>query len=380
MDISGNRTPERPSADWDERWRATTRLAALAALTLAGLALCAYVAYPFLPALTWALALAVIAFPLHAWLTGRVSNRNWAAGLSTAAVVLIILVPVVLVAGQLAREAAATGQQLEAMAREGRVETAAGRVPYGPQVVDWVRHNVDLEAEGRRLAARFAGDAGALLEGSGWVLVQLLVCVFVLFFAFRDWSHLLDAMGGLSPLRPDEADYLFRRVSDSIHATVYATVVISVIQGVTGGLLFWAFGLPAPLLWGVIMTVLGIIPLVGAFLVWVPAAVILAMDDRWAPAVVLVTWGLLMAGPFGNWMYAHLAGDRLRLHPVPVLIAFVGGLVVFGISGMVLGPAILAVTLGLLDVWRRRLGSAAMVALPAPDGPPDRDRVLVTGS
>jgi predicted PurR-regulated permease PerM len=379
MDINGNRTPDRPPADGDERWRATARLAALAALTLAGLALCAYVAYPVLPALTWALALAVIAFPIHAWIARHAPGRNWAAGLSTVMVVLIILVPIVLVAGQLGREAAATGRQMEAMAREGRVEAAADRVPHGPEAVRWVRENVDLEAEARRLAARFAGDAAALLQGSGWVLVQLLVCVFVLFFAFRDWDHLLAAMGGLSPLRPDEADYLFTRVSDSIHATVYATVVTSVVQGATGGLLFWALGLPAPLLWGVVMTVLGILPIVGAFLVWLPAAVFLALDDRWGAAITLVAWGLVMAGPVANWLYARLAGDRLRLHPVPVLVAFVGGLVVFGISGMVLGPAVLAVTLGLLDVWRRRLGSAAMVSLPGPDGAPGRDRVLVVG-
>ena len=155
------------------------------------------------------------------------------------------------------------------MAQDGRAESAAGRVPYGPEVVGWVKANVDLEAEGRKLVTRFAGSAATLLQGSGWVLIQLLVCVFVLFFAFRDWNHLLAAMGDLSPLRADEADYLFHRVSDSIHATVYATVVTSVVQGVTGGLLFWALGLPAPVLWGVVMTVLGIILMVVAIIGWV---------------------------------------------------------------------------------------------------------------
>lgn len=81
-----------------------------------------------------------------------------------------------------------------------------------------------------------------------------------------------------------------------------------------------------------------------------------------------------MAGPVGNWLYGRLAGGRMRLHPVPVLIAFVGGLAVFGVSGMVLGPAALAVTMGLLDVWKRRFGPA-----PAPRAEPVADHARGVG-
>src|SRR5262249_33758888 len=123
-----------------------------------------------------------------------------------------------------------------------------------------------------------------------------------------------------------------------------------------------------PVLWGVVMTVLGIIPLVGAFLVWIPATVALALGERWGAAVILLTWGLLMAGPVGNWLYAHLAGGRMRLHPAAVLLSFVGGLVVFGVSGMVLGPVVLVVTMGLVEVWRRQFGSPATDTEPAKEG------------
>jgi predicted PurR-regulated permease PerM len=351
------------------RTRHRVRLAALAGLTLLGLVLCALLAYPFLPALAWAVALAVITFPIHARLEKVIPSANWAAGVSAAVVMAVIFVPVLLVVERLGREAAEAASRAEALAREGRVEQAAGKVPYGSQALAWVRQNVDVEAEARRMVGRVVGDAAAVARGSAWFAVQVLMCVFVLFFAFRDRRHLLASLRDLSPLSRPESDYLFARVSDSIHATVYVTVLISAFQGVTGGLLFWALGLPAPVLWGVVMFVLGVIPLVGAFLVWGPASVALALDDRWGAALVLVGWGLMMAGPLGNWMYAYLAGGRLRLHPVPVLIAFVGGLAVFGVSGMVLGPAILAVTLGLLDVWRRRLADAPSAA-SAESSPP----------
>lgn len=356
MNPNGTPRPDGPAGDADPTTRRPVRLGALVGLTLVGIALCVYVAYPFLPALAWAVALAVMAFPLHLRIARAVRNPNWAAGLSTACVVLLILIPVLLVAGQLAREASAAAARAEELARDGRIDGAIDKVPSLRSAVDWAAQNYDLPAEVRKLVTRMTGDASALAQGSVWVLIQVLVTVFVLFFAFRDWRHLLAAVDDLSPLSHDESGYLFDRVAGSIHATVYATVVTSVAQGVTGGLLFWALGLPHALLWGTVMTVLGILPIVGAFLVWAPAAVYLAIEDRWGSAAILVAWGLLMAGPVCNWFYAYLAGDRMRLHPVPVLIAFVGGLAVFGVSGMVLGPAILAVTMGLIDVWRRRLG------------------------
>jgi predicted PurR-regulated permease PerM len=123
---------------------------------------------------------------------------------------------------------------------------------------------------------------------------------------------------------------------------------------VTGGLLFWALGIPAPVLWGVVMFVLGILPLVGAVLVWVPAAALLISTGQYVGAILVVVWGMTMAGPVGNFVYAKFAGNRMRMHPVAALIAYVGGLAVFGVTGMILGPAILVVTFELIEVWRRR--------------------------
>lgn len=339
------------------------RLISLGLLTAVGVVVCGLITYPFLPALAWAVALAIIAYPMHHKLAKVLPWPNVTAAVSTAVVVAVLLVPVVWVGQELAGEVAAAGTTAERMTREGQIEQTADRLPYGRPALDWLRANVDVEAEARNLVRRFAGDAGLIAQGSAWAAFQGLVGLFVLFFAFRDGRHLRASARGLSPLTTREAEYLFRRVSDTVYATVYATVVTAVLQGVTGGLMFWLLGLPAPVLWGVVMTALGILPMVGAVLVWVPAAVYLATEERWGAAVALTAWGVLMAGPICNTVYAWLAGGRMRLHPVPVLVAYVGGLAVFGASGMVLGPVVLAVTVGLIDVWRHRLDPAAA---PAP--------------
>lgn len=331
------------------------RLFAFGLVTLLGLSLCVVLAYPFLPALAWALALAVMAFPMHLKLARVIRSESCAAGASTAVVVAVLLIPMFFIGERLAQEAVEVSRRATVLRQDRSVEEAAERLPYGRQAIEWVRQTVDIESEAHVAIRQIAGRMPALAQGSSWLAIQLLVCVFALYYAFRDWRHLLGSMRGLSPLTRSETDYLFHRVSDSIHATVYATVVTSVIQGASGGLLFWCLGIPGPVLWAVVMIILGILPIIGAGLVWVPAAVVLAVDDRWGAAVVVVVWGLFMAGVVGNYYYAYLAGDRMRLHEVPVLVAFVGGLAVFGVSGMVIGPAVLAITMGMLDVWRQRM-------------------------
>jgi predicted PurR-regulated permease PerM len=333
--------------------RGWVHLAALAGLTLAGVYVCYRLVEPFLPALAWAMALAIIAHPLNEWVCRRVSTRTWSAIASTALVLLVIVVPVLLMAERLAEEATAAGHQVQQLT-DGGWQQAIARVPWLNDLYARVDAQVNVEQEARKAVATLLGDAGRVVSGSVWWLLQLLVMVFILFFAFRDQEHLLAGLRRFLPMTRAEADHLFTRTADAVHATVYATIVTGAIQGATGGLLFWALGVPAPLLWGVVMFVLGILPIVGAFLVWVPVAVGLALTDQWGPALAVVVWGVLMAGPVNNYVYAYLAGGRLRLHPVPSLLSFIGGLAVFGVTGMVLGPVILAVTLALIDMWRRR--------------------------
>ena len=126
------------------------------------------------------------------------------------------------------------------------------------------------------------------------------------------------------------------------------------MQGVLGGLIFWWLGLPAPILWGAVMALLAIVPVLGAFVVWLPVAIFLAASGQWGQAVILALWGTVVVGLIDNLLYPILVGKRLRLRTVPVFFAIVGGLAVFGAAGVILGPVILALTDAILEIWRRR--------------------------
>jgi len=121
--------------------------------------------------------------------------------------------------------------------------------------------------------------------------------------------------------------------------------------------MFWWLGLGAPLLWGVIMALLSVVPVLGAFIIWIPMAAFLAIEGSWGRALILALWGMLVIGTVDNLLRPYLVGNRLKLHTILAFMAFVGGLIVFGPAGMILGPVTLTVTLVLLDVWSGRIKS-----------------------
>jgi predicted PurR-regulated permease PerM len=111
-------------------------------------------------------------------------------------------------------------------------------------------------------------------------------------------------------------------------------------------------GVPSALVWGVVMTFLSMIPMLGAFLVWVPAAIYLAATGQYVKALLLVLWGTLVIGMIDNFLRPKLVGGRTKLHELLIFFAVLGGLQVFGVLGIVMGPVVLAITMTLIEIFR----------------------------
>jgi predicted PurR-regulated permease PerM len=129
---------------------------------------------------------------------------------------------------------------------------------------------------------------------------------------------------------------LLRRIADTVHATLFDTVAVAIVQRALGGLMFWLLGWSTPLLRGIVMGLLAIIPVLGAFVIWIPAAIYLALDGNCDKALILTGWGVVIVGGIDNSLYPILVGNRLRLHTVPAFVAIVGGLFLFGPAGLLL--------------------------------------------
>jgi predicted PurR-regulated permease PerM len=160
-------------------------------------------------------------------------------------------------------------------------------------------------------------------------------------------------MPEMLPLERSQSEEIFTRTRDVIDASLYGVLVIAMIQGALGGLAFWVLGLPSAIVWAVVMIFLSMIPMAGAFIVWVPAAIYLAATGHWVKALILVAWGVLVIGTIDNFLRPKLVGEKTRLHELFIFFSVLGGLKVFGVLGIVLGPVVLAITLALLDVFRQ---------------------------
>ena len=342
---------------WFSRERVLTLV--LVAVTCLGIYVCYLLAVPFLPALAWGSALAIVAHPMHAWLERKLPRPGLAAGISVILVAIALIGPAIFVVSQLVGQLAANAQELQE-----RFVAAAQQYEFLQPIAAQLGKQ-EIPQEAQDAVRTVASNVPGYLTGTLWAAAQLLFTLFILFYFFRDRGVLLGRLKSLLPLTSDEADRTFQRIEDTIFATLYGSVVVAMVQGAMGGLIFWMLALPAPLLWAAIMGLLAVIPTLGTFVVWGPAALYLAVNGEPGKAAVLVAWGCVAIGLIDNFLYPMLVGKRLRLHPLLVFIALVGGIATFGMAGIVLGPVALSVTDALIEVWKRRtaFGGTAEAAL-----------------
>jgi predicted PurR-regulated permease PerM len=334
------------------------RTLVLIAATALGIYLCYRLALPFLPALAWALALAVLFTPFQRWLETRLKWVSLAALASVFTIGLVVVVPATFVGQRLVMQAAHGAQILEKKVTSGEWRQFLADHPRLSSVVDSVDRQVDFPGTVKVFTNWLTTVAGSIVKGSVDQLFDFALTFYLLFFFLRDRRSAIQSLRALVPVSDAEMDHLLRRVGDTIFATVYGTLVVAGVQGLLGGLMFWWLGLGAPLLWGVVMALLSVVPVLGAFVIWIPLAGFLALEGSWGKALILALWGLLVVGTIDNLLHPFLVGNRLKLHTVLAFMSLVGGLIVFGPAGLILGPVTLTVTLVLLEGWSGRIKSA----------------------
>lgn len=324
-------------------------------ITIAFLCAALLVSAPFLPAITWALVLAVLFIRPHRALE-RYLPPSLAAAASMLIIALIIVGPLLLVLERLVNEAAAGVDYVQKAVQQGNWQTMLDAHPWLARFQSWIDHRFDLQAIFSQLGAFFTNMATNFLRTSTGQIITTLLAFYLLFFFLRDRAVALQTFARLSPFSNLETGRIVLRVRDTIHAIIFGTLAVAALQGMLGGFMFWVLGLASPVLWGVIMGLVSIVPVLGSFVVWIPATIYLLIEDRWAEAIILGLWGAVVISSIDNLLRPLLIGDSMRLHTVPAFIAMLGGLQLFGASGLVLGPIVMSLSPLLLEFWRRRVG------------------------
>jgi len=330
------------------------RTLVLMAATVIGAYFCYQMAVPFLPAITGAFALAVLFSPMQAWLELKVKNANLAAAVSVLAIALIVVVPATFVMQHLVLQAADGAQMIQEKVESGEWRRNLAAQPTLAPLAEKIESELGLPVAIKAFNDWITASAGAVVKGSLMQMLGLTLMFYLLFFFLRDRRLALHSTRALLPMAPREMSALFQRVSDTIYATIYGTLAVAAVQGVLGGFMLWCLGVQSALLWGLVMALLAVVPVLGAFVVWIPVAIFLALDGNWGKALVLSAWGIFVVGTIDNLLRPMLVGNRLKLHTVLVFLSVVGGLALFGASGLILGPVILTITILLLEIWSAR--------------------------
>jgi predicted PurR-regulated permease PerM len=311
---------------------------------------------PFIPAVAFAIALAVATTRPYLWLKRRVRGRNIPAAIAVVCVTVLILAPVTYLTTYIVQTAVQNINDLRANNGFDRLRSELqDKAIVGTWVADSEKR-FNLGEQIARMGQGVAARAGGVLAGSFGVLTQLVIMLFVLFFLYRDGDEAREAVRRLLPLSPSETDRMLDRIGVTIRAMVNGSLIVAACQAILATAIYAVLGVPLFVLWGSTTFFAAFVPVFGTSLVWIPVCAYLLITGAWVKAAILVGWSALVIGSVDNLLYPYLVGDELQVHTLLTFFAVLGGVSVFGPSGILLGPMVLAVTLGLLEVWSGRLG------------------------
>jgi predicted PurR-regulated permease PerM len=307
---------------------------------------------PYYTAVLWAVILAILFFPLHKRLERFLGGRSTIAALLTVLLcICLVILPALALLASLVQEGTSLYQRISSNEIDLNVHLLRLQSVLPTFVDDWL-NSLKLGGFSELWAKLSSGvmEAGQSIAGGvlsfGQNTLQFFISMglmlYLLFFLFRDGASLGRMMRHSIPLSDDYTRQFLDKFAAVVRATVRGNVIIAIIQGTIGGISFWALGIEAALLWGVVMTFLSMLPAVGAAIVWIPAAIWLFLVGAWIKGIIMVVIGALVIGLVDNLLRPPLVGQGARLPDYVVLISTVGGISLFGISGFVIGPLIAA--------------------------------------
>ncbi|ODR98826.1 hypothetical protein AUC68_06405 [Methyloceanibacter methanicus] len=323
----------------------------------------AWILLPFYSAILWAVILAMVFSPVQRWFNGHLPGQtNLNAFLTLLCIVGIVLIPVALTGASIVSEATTLYENIQS----GNLNLGTFLQRFLDALPSWatdflarfgVTDVADIQARVIALLAEgskfFATQAVLVGQGTANLLLGVAIMLYLLFFLLRDGGKLSRKIANAVPLEGEYKDALFEKIAVVVRAMVKGTILVAIVQGFLGGLIFWALGIHAPVLWGVVMAFLSLLPAVGASIVWFPVAVYLIATGAIAKGLVLMAFGAGVIGLVDNLLRPYLVGKDTALPDYVVLISTLGGIALLGLNGLVVGPLVAALFLAVWDIAAR---------------------------
>ena len=308
----------------------------------------------------WAIVITIVFYPLHLKIAARLPHRpSLASLLSIATVILIVVIPLSVIGSMVVQESLSAyqkitseGSGLDNLGLLERAETIAGYLePYGLSKETLTTKLQEWAAAGSQA---LSSSLLSLSQFTFSFVVGVAITFYLLFFFFRDAKTLLETLLHYLPLGNAYERRLLNRFTETTRAVVKGTLAIALLQGFLGGLTFWLTGVSSPVLWGVVMAFLAILPAIGPALVWVPAGIILIWTGSIWEGVTILVVGSLLVSVVDEFLRPILVGRGSKMPDAIILLSTIGGLATFGISGFVVGPIIAAFFLSLWIMFEEK--------------------------
>jgi predicted PurR-regulated permease PerM len=314
---------------------------------------------PFFRPMAWAAFLAFLLDPLNLRLRSRFRSRAMAAGVLTILAPITILLPLSALSIDFVAQVSALMQRLQKSAAELDIKSLSDlqQFPWIARINVWLEAHAGISAEQvqswlvsgtREVLQRAASMGGGFFLGALGSLLGFGIMLFLLFFFLRDGDSILARGRRLIPLEEERKERLFRQLSGVTRAIVIGTSVTALFQGFLVGIGFMIAGLPSPLVFGVLAALFAMLPVGGTALVWGPAAIWLFVVGRWGFGIFMLAWGLMLAG-LDNVLRPMLISGRARISALAVFIGVLGGIPTFGAIGIIAGPVVISLALGLIE-------------------------------
>jgi len=326
---------------------------------------------PFFSVLIWAGVLTVVFSPVFRKILKFTKGRRALGALVTCLLILLLIVlPATSLVAMITQQSVALYHSIEnsLSAQGGDAAARLDQIRNRPSV-QWIQeqarkwfgaNDADLEEYARqifRAASKWAVSQGtSLVAGAGGALFSFLLMFITMFFLLRDGPALVEIVSASNPLPEAYEAEIIRKFQDVSYATFFGSILTAMVQGLAGALLFWALGVPSPLFWGAMVALVSLVPVVGAFLVWVPMSSYLYLIGQTTRGIVLLALGGIVVSSIDNVLKPMIIQGRTNMHPLLVFFGVLGGLQVFGFLGILLGPLTITVFLSFLSFYRLEFG------------------------
>lgn len=339
------------------------------ALLLLFLAACIAMIYPFFTVILWATLLYIIFRPLHARCVAKIDpkkkfyqlKKNLWAGLFSIAILLLIIIPISIISILLMKELTNFFQYLLAFLKDNPTFFSKdGR--FGNLFAFFTSHGIDIpnfDAETIRnylisfvqsYSTKFLSIGTSIVSKTGNFIISLLFIVFALFFFFLDGQYLVEVFKKALPVKNDYMDILTKKFAEITRNLFSGYILVALYQGIASFIIMSIFQVKGALLFSVVLMFASFIPLLGASIVWLPVGILLCMTTSVFKGILFLLICGFCVSFLDNFLRPFLLKDRINIHPLIIFFSILGGLKVFGMNGLILGPLVVILFFTVLDL------------------------------